>query len=175
MEKLELWYFYSDDCTICQALWPKVKALTEGEFPELRLKKLKALAHLELAGQHRMLSVPGILVFVEGREYFRVDNLNWIQDGLLENIMDMATIKMGLMEINYGDYHFRRSDNARAIYNPFVGNLIMDAFNTEAGAELYFTPGDFLIMAGITNGKLNQSVATDTVTEYTPAFLAKLG
>ncbi len=107
--------------------------------------------------------------------YIQINNLNWIRPGLFENIMDFTTLKMGLMEINYGDYHFRRTDNARAIYNPFVGNLIMDAFNTEAGAELYFNPGDFLFMVGATNGKLNQSVATDTVVEYTPAFLAKVG
>ena len=67
-----------------------------------------------------------------------------------------------------------RTDNARAIYNPFVGNLIMDAFTTEMGAEIYVTPGDFLIMGGITNGKLNQSVIGDGASN-TPAFLAKLG
>jgi hypothetical protein len=104
--------------------------------------------------------------------YIQISNLNWIRKGLLENIMDITTVKVGLMEINYGDMHFRRTDNARAIYNPFVGNLLMDAFNTEAGAEVYFNPGDFLIMAGVTNGKLNQSVATNN--ENTPAFLAKV-
>jgi len=107
--------------------------------------------------------------------YVQIHNLNWISKGLLEDIMDITTIKMGLMEVNYGDAHFRRTDNARAIYNPFVGNLIMDGFNTEAGAEIYVTPGDFLFMVGATNGKLNQSVATDTVTPYTPVFLAKAG
>tara|TARA_R110001592_G_scaffold72390_1_gene221035 strand:+ start:45030 stop:46319 length:1290 start_codon:yes stop_codon:yes gene_type:complete len=105
--------------------------------------------------------------------YIQISNLNWIRKGLLENIMDITTVKVGLMEINYGDMHFRRTDNARAIYNPFVGNLLMDAFNTEAGAEVYFNPGDFLIMAGVTNGKLNQSVATNN--ENTPSFLAKVG
>ncbi len=105
--------------------------------------------------------------------YVQVSNLNWISEGLLENIMDFTTIKMGLMEMNYGDAHFRRSDNARAIYNPFVGNLLMDAFTTEAGAEIYFTPGDFLVMIGATNGKLNQSVAAND--NYTPAILAKAG
>lgn len=105
--------------------------------------------------------------------YVQVSNLNWIRKGLLEGIMDFTTIKMGLMEVNYGDAHFRRSDNARAIYNPFVGNLIMDAFNTEAGAEVYFTPGDFLLMLGATNGKLNQSAATNN--NNTGVFLAKAG
>ena len=75
MEKLELWYFYSDDCAICEALWPKVKALMEGEFPRAALKKWKAQDHLALAGQHRMLSVPGILFFVDGKEHFRANGL----------------------------------------------------------------------------------------------------
>jgi hypothetical protein len=105
--------------------------------------------------------------------YIQISNLNWIQKGLGDGIMNFTTLKIGLMEVNYGDYHFRRTDNARAIYNPFVGNLLMDAFNTEAGAELYFNPGDFIIMAGLTNGKLNQSVATNA--ENTPSILAKVG
>lgn len=106
--------------------------------------------------------------------YVQIGNLNFLREGLLENLMDFTTVKVGMMEINYGDYHFRRTDNARAIYNPFVGNLIMDAFNTEAGAELYFTPGDFLVMVGATNGDLNQSV-DDPGVEPTPAILGKIG
>lgn len=105
--------------------------------------------------------------------YVQVSKLDFIKEDFLKSVMDITTIKIGLMEINYGDYHFRRTDNARAIYNPFVGNLILDAFNTEAGAEIYVTPGDFLFMGGITNGKLNQGVANDD--NSTPAFLAKAG
>ncbi len=105
--------------------------------------------------------------------YVQISKLDFIREGFLENIMNFTTIKVGLMEINYGDYHFRRSDNATAIYNPFAGNLILDAFNTEAGAELYFTPDDFLVMVGVTNGKLNQGVLNPG--NNTPAFLAKLG
>ncbi len=105
--------------------------------------------------------------------YIQVSSLDFIREGLLENLMDITTVKIGLMEVNYGDYHFRRTDNARAIYNPFVGNLILDAFTTEMGGELYFHPGDFLIMAGVTNGNLNQNVVG--AVDQTPAFLAKLG
>ena len=71
--------------------------------------------------------------------------------------MDIATIKIGMDEINYGDAHFRRSDNAMAIYNPFVGNYIMDSFTTEPYAELTLQPANFLIVAGFTNGRLNQN------------------
>lgn len=106
--------------------------------------------------------------------YVQIASLDFIKEGFLEKLMEFTAVKIGLMENNYGDYHFRRSDNARAIYNPFVGNLIMDGFTTEAGAEVYFTPGDFLIMVGMTNGNLNQNVI-DEGRDETPVFLAKLG
>lgn len=106
--------------------------------------------------------------------YIQISSLDFIEEDFLSGVMDLVTVKVGLMEINYGDYHFRRTDNARAIYNPFVGNLILDAFNTEMGAEIYVTPGDFLIMGGITNGNLNQTVKGDGANN-TPAILAKVG
>src|SRR3954468_10029634 len=35
-----------------------------------------------------------------------------------EDLMKVTTIKIGHMEVNYGDAHFRRSDGGQAIYNP---------------------------------------------------------
>ncbi len=75
MKPLELWYFFSSSCSICEALWPKVEKLIKEHYPKLELKKLNASAHREIAGQHRMLTVPGILFFVEGREHFRANGL----------------------------------------------------------------------------------------------------
>jgi hypothetical protein len=43
------------------------------------------------------------------------------------------------------------------MFNPFVGNYIMDSFTTEVGGEVYYQKSGFLGMVGITNGKLNQS------------------
>ncbi|GAA4817791.1 hypothetical protein [Litoribaculum gwangyangense] len=106
--------------------------------------------------------------------YFQIDNLDFISEGLLEGLMQKVTLKIGHMENNYGDAHFRRSDNSQAIYNPFVGNLIMDAFTTEVGAELYYRCNSgFLGMVGFTNGKLNQAV--DNPDTGGASFLAKLG
>ena len=108
--------------------------------------------------------------------YIQIDKLDFISEGFAENLMKHVTIKIGHMENNYGDAHFRRSDNAETIYNPFVGNLIMDAFTTEVGAELYYQcESGFLGMVGIANGKLNQSI--NKTGEYTggASFLAKLG
>ena len=89
--------------------------------------------------------------------YIQLDKLDFIHEGFLEEFMNIATIRVGMDEINYGDTHFRRSDNARAIYNPFVGNYIMDAFTTEPFVELTLQKSGFLGVLGITNGRLNQS------------------
>src|SRR5690554_3755862 len=105
--------------------------------------------------------------------YIQIDKLDFISEGFLEPLMNNVRIKIGHMENNYGDAHFRRSDNAQALYNPFVGNLIMDAFTTEVGAEVYYFNSGFMGMVGITNGKLNQSV--DKSNDTGPSFLAKLG
>lgn len=90
--------------------------------------------------------------------YFQVDRLDFVQEGFMDDLMDKVTIKVGHMEINYGDAHFRRTDNGQAIHNPFVGNYIMDSFTTEVGGEVYYQDSGFLAMIGMTNGKLNQNV-----------------
>ncbi|MDQ7918130.1 hypothetical protein RBU60_11125 [Mesonia sp. MT50] len=108
--------------------------------------------------------------------YLLIDKLDFVSEGFLEEFMQYTTIKVGHMENNYGDAHFRRSDNAQALYNPFVGNLIMDAFTTEVGAEVYYRREGFIGMLGFTNGKLNQSVEENAKGKTGGAsFLAKLG
>ncbi len=89
--------------------------------------------------------------------YLQIDQLNFIKQGFLEDFMSMATIRIGMDEINYGDLHLRRSDNARAIFNPFVGNYIMDSFTTEPFMEVTLQKNGLLGVVGISNGRLNQS------------------
>ena len=59
---------------------------------------------------------------------------------------EIATIRVGHFEINYGDAHFRRSDNGNAMFNPFVGNYLMDAFTTEIGGEVYLRSKGVMLM-----------------------------
>jgi hypothetical protein len=89
--------------------------------------------------------------------------------------MHYTTIRIGLDEFNYGDAHFRRSDNARTIFNPFVGNYIMDAFSTEAFGEVTLQNNGLLAVFGVTNGKLNQSVVVNDQSDNQPSFYGKLG
>jgi hypothetical protein len=68
--------------------------------------------------------------------------------------MQFVTVKAGHFEINYGDTHFRRTDNGNAMYNPFVGNTLLDAFTTEVGGEVYFRNSlGMLAMVGGTAGE----------------------
>jgi hypothetical protein len=91
--------------------------------------------------------------------YVRIDKLDFIKKDFLSGVMDVLFIKAGYDEINYGDAHFRRTDNGRAIYNPFVGNYIMDAFTTEPFLEFnVLHPSGVLGVIGASNGRLNQNV-----------------
>ena len=105
--------------------------------------------------------------------YIQIDKLDFVSQGFMEDFMQYVTIKIGHMENNYGDAHFRRTDNAQSIYNPFIGNYLMDSFTTEVGGEVYLQKNGFLGMLGITNGKLNQAVTSPGTTS--PSLLAKIG
>ena len=109
--------------------------------------------------------------------YLQIDRLDFIKEDFLSGLMDIVTIRVGMDDINYGDAHFRRSDNAMALYNPFVGNYIMDAFTTEPYIEIYFKPGDLIFMAAISNGYLNPTVqyGANTDVDNPITFYAKAG
>lgn len=106
--------------------------------------------------------------------YIQVDNLDFIKEGFAADIMKYARVKIGMDEINYGDAHFRRTDNAYAINNPFVGNYIMDSFTTEAFGEAYGFYKNFIGVVGVSNGKLNQT-PVKTAKQYSPSVYAKIG
>jgi len=103
--------------------------------------------------------------------FLQIDKLDFVEKGFLENFMKYATIKIGHNEINYGDAHFRRSDNANALTNPFVGNLLMDAYATMVFAEVYYRRDGWIAMIGATNGRLNQNANSGT----SPSIYAKIG
>ncbi len=88
--------------------------------------------------------------------YIQMDKLDFIKPGLLSDLMEVTTIRVGMDQYNYGDAQFRRSDNAMAIFNPFVGNYLMDAFSTEPFAEVTVQKDGFIGVFGVTNGRLNQ-------------------
>lgn len=105
--------------------------------------------------------------------YIQIDDLSFIKEGFAGDIMQHARVKIGMDDINYGDAHFRRSDNAKTITNPFVGNYIMDSFSTEAFGEVYGYFDNVMAMVGMSNGKLNQTAVKGT-NDNAPSIYAKL-
>jgi hypothetical protein len=140
-----------------------------------------AVANLYLNAQ----MAKGIRVAVTTYMSSRHHDETWVKDGyllvdalpfdndMLDLIMHFVTVKAGHFEVNYGDQHFRRSDNANTIYNPFVGNLIMDAFTTEIGGEVYLRSGGVLMMGGVTGGEVHGQVTAPD--KRSPSYIAKLG
>jgi hypothetical protein len=96
-----------------------------------------------------------------------------IDNALLNSIMKYTTVKFGHFEINYGDQHFRRSDNGQTMFNPFIGNLITDAFTTEVGGEVYVRKNAALAMAAITGGEVRGTVTQPE--RRSPSYIGKLG
>lgn len=135
----------------------------------------------------------GILLNVSNYMSSRHHNEFWVKGGYIqfdklpfkgefaETLMKLATIKVGHMEINYGDAHFRRSDGGHTFYNPFMEGNIMDAFATEIGGEVYLKANGLIGMIGLTNGMIKGNVdsayktAADDVTKKSPSIYGKLG
>ena len=136
-----------------------------------------AVLHAQLA--------PGIRVQLTSYLSARHHNETWVKDGYIQidqspinwapakMLFEIATVKVGHMEINYGDAHFRRSDNGNALYNPFVGNYILDAFTTEIGGEVYLKLKNVIAMGSITAGELRGTVTAPD--QRGPSVIGKLG
>lgn len=105
--------------------------------------------------------------------FLLVDASPW-ENGTLDQLMKYLTLRVGHFEVNYGDAHFRSSDAGNTMANPLVGNLIMNAFTTEIGAELYARdPRGFMAMVGATGGEVRGTV--ENPAKRAPSYLAKLG
>ncbi|RZS97096.1 hypothetical protein [Cecembia calidifontis] len=105
--------------------------------------------------------------------YIQVDKLGFLNLGETDWFDKYLTVRIGHMEINYGDAHFRRSDNGNAFYNPFVENYIMDAFTTEVGGEVFFQSNGWLAMAAVTGGEIQGGVTNPA--NRSPNFIGKFG
>jgi hypothetical protein len=123
----------------------------------------------------------------------RHHNEAWVKGGYIQfdklpfkgkfwdDIMKVLTLKVGHMEINYGDQHFRRSDGGQTLFNPFMENYIIDAFTTEIGGEVLARWNGFYGLIGLTNGEIKGDVkegtptATDPNPKKSPAIYLKGG
>ncbi len=114
--------------------------------------------------------------------YLQIDKALFLKSEFVDKMMENLTFKFGHFEINYGDAHFRRSDNGNAMWNPFVGNYIMDAFTTEIGGEVIYQSkmgllGVFSMTGGEIKGDISEPVVTpqDDKAKRSPSVIGKLG
>jgi hypothetical protein len=135
----------------------------------------------------------GIKLNVTSYMSARHHNEFWVKGGYIQfdkvpfkgefwdNLMKLATIKIGHMEVNYGDQHFRRSDGGQTLYNPFMDNHIVDQFATEIGGEVYLQKNGLFGMIGLTNGMIKGHVdstyptVADLSTKRNPSLYLKAG
>lgn len=104
--------------------------------------------------------------------YLLIDASPW-QNEALDKVFEHVTLRVGHLEINYGDMHFRRTDNGQALFNPLVGNLLMDAFTTEIGGEVYVRAGDHFGMVAVTGGEVRGQIIKPE--QRSPSYIGKLG
>lgn len=89
--------------------------------------------------------------------YIQFDKLPF-EGKFWDDLMKLATIKVGHYEVNYGDAHYRRSDGGQTLWNPFMENNIIDAFSTEIGGEVLLRKNGLFGMLGVTGGTLRGGV-----------------
>ncbi|MBS1564590.1 MAG: hypothetical protein JST39_09380 [Bacteroidetes bacterium] len=125
----------------------------------------------------------------------RHHNEAWVKGGYIQfdklpfkgqfwqNLMKVTTIKVGHMEVNYGDAHFRRSDGGNTIYNPFMESYILDGYATEIGGEVIVQKSGLFGSVSLTNGMIKGNVdsigkvagSTDVNYKRSPSIILKGG
>lgn len=140
-----------------------------------------AVANLNVNAQ----LAPGIRVAMTSYLSARHHQESWVKDGyllvdaspidnpLLNTLFKYTTLKVGHFQLDYGDGQARRSDNGNSMYNPFIGNYILDAFTTEIGAEAFVRSNGLIAMVGATGGEVHGQVTNPTGRSI--STLGKLG
>ncbi|MBO0586888.1 thioredoxin family protein [Sporosarcina sp. E16_8] len=68
-QKKLLLFVKTDNCSVCEGLYPQVNAL-KADFP-IPFYRVNAAAVPEIAGQLALFTAPVVLLFHEGKEYQR--------------------------------------------------------------------------------------------------------
>ncbi len=158
-------------------------------YPRLKSGFNLAQANLNIDVQLADGIALNLVTYLSARHH----NEAWVKGGYIQfdkvpfkgkvwdDIFKVVTLKVGHMQVNYGDQHFRRSDGGQTLYNPFIENYIMDAFATEIGAEVILRKNGFTGVLSATNGLINGGVqaplepgSTTETYKRSPSLIGKL-
>ena len=98
----------------------------------------------------------------EGYMLFRrIPGESGVSDFLNNAIFEHVNVKAGHFEIDFGDAHYRRSDNAWVSRNLLIGNYLVDPDVEEIGLEIFSKPhwpvkGLFGVTSGTTTENINE-------------------
>jgi len=67
---MKMLYLSRPDCGVCIALIPKIEEMIE-EFPDMEARYVDLDELPEAAGKFSIFTIPGILVFIQGKETIR--------------------------------------------------------------------------------------------------------
>ncbi len=115
--------------------------------------------------------------------FIQFEKLPFLKNSMVDRIMEFTTIRVGHMEVNYGDAHFRRSDAGNTFFNPFMESYILDAFTTEIGGDIMFRSNGAFLLGGVTGGEIKGDVnepapigaTPDDKAKRSPSFIGKIG
>lgn len=65
-----LLYFGSENCSVCNVMKPKVGELLK-EYPNIKSAQVNVEKSLGISASYNIFTIPGILVFIEGKEIMR--------------------------------------------------------------------------------------------------------
>ncbi|MBT3308942.1 MAG: thioredoxin family protein [Gammaproteobacteria bacterium] len=66
-----LLYFSTPQCNVCKVLRPKLEALFEEHYPEIKNCYVDTTVTPEISGQYSVFAVPTIILFLDGKEFVR--------------------------------------------------------------------------------------------------------
>lgn len=75
-----LTYFSHERCSVCKILRPRIEILLKNKFPKMYFQYIDADENTEITGQYGVYTVPVIIAFFEGKEFFRFNRNFSLQD-----------------------------------------------------------------------------------------------
>ena len=73
-------YLTSPDCNVCNVLKPRIREMVDKKFPRMSIRFIDISEYPKIAAELQVFTVPVILVYFEGREFFRkVRNISLIE------------------------------------------------------------------------------------------------
>ena len=64
-------YFSAPTCSVCHVLKPKLLEAIDANFDKFKVVDIDVSKEQEIAGQYSVFALPTIIVFLDGKEFFR--------------------------------------------------------------------------------------------------------